>query len=469
MTNDSTPATATRSIWVSLRKITPRIALVRRNVRELERGLIETRLRGADILYDTDNDTALLRIRLDADQVSDTFVAELRRRAADIGASIIDVGRLEPDVRARFRDAYQRHYTVKFPGIATSGEALEVLARHLGALTDRAETVEELPDEPAVLTVRFRRGDGWQLGRVRSLSMASISIATGCPPRKGGVVEVELAVHDVAVRLPAIVLAVTPPETASILGAFGFGARFAVADERTRLRLRRIVAIVEADPSLTARPPQRRHVRYPVHLPVSVGLGGASTRLAALDISASGLFVACSERVRRGTPTGLALVLERGDESINAGARVTRTISGAAAASRNAPSGIGLEITSMSERDARRYRALIERIRRRAGQEICIGAAPDRATALVDALTAVGYAASAIADPAALLARAKARDAPDLLIIDESLPPGDPATERALSSRSRAHPLSLMSFGGPPAQVWELADAALDDRAPREI
>jgi hypothetical protein len=457
--DSTTPATGTRSIWVSLREISARCADVLRNLHELERRVTEAKLHGADILYSPDTDTALLRLRLDDDRVTDTFVAELRRCVARFDASVIDIGHLEPQVRKRFAERFRRPHTVRFPAAATSREALEVLARHLRKASQSEQPQAEETAPPAALRVRFRRGEQWQLGRVRSISPNSVSVATGCPPRKDDTVEIEVSFAGLTLTTPALVVAVTPPETAALLGAYGFGARFVRANERTRALLKRITAIADDDPTLTTRPPSRRHVRYPVRWPVAIGMGDDSARFAALDISESGLFIASNDFVCRGTPTGVAIPLERGDREIRAGGRVTRTLDERMAGSQKTPAGFGLELTSMSETDASLFRQLVQRVGHRSARHVFVGAAPERVGRLIDSLAAVGYAASGTSLGADIVGQATTRSPPDLVIVDQSLDDPCLANEKLFS----AHPngATFVAFGGKAYEVWALADAML--------
>src|SRR5204863_79945 len=91
------------------------------------------------------------------------------------------------------------------------------------------------------LEVRFRRGDDWQLGRVRSLTVEAIYVSTGGPPRRGDVVELELQYDRIAFSTRATVVHVTPTEAAAALGAAGFGARFLSTDSPERARLLRFL------------------------------------------------------------------------------------------------------------------------------------------------------------------------------------------------------------------------------------
>ena len=299
-----------------------------------------------------------------------------------------------------------------------------------------------------MLIVRFRRGDNWQLGYARTLSSSSISISTGCPPREADRVDIEVRFEDLTVITPAHVLAVTPAETARLLGAYGFGARFAPPDADTATALRRIHTLVSRDDTLVGRPPRRAHARYPVRWPIAVGVRGLSTRLAALDISEGGMFVQCDDFVRRGTPTGITVPLDVEGEPVRAGAMVTRTLRGQAALSREIPTGFGVELLSMSPGDAGRYDGLVRRIATRSGRRILVGADDRRLAELTAALHAVGYTAAGTSDVQALLAAAATSPAPDLVIVDESL------------AGVRDRP-TFLSFSGVPTAIYRLADAAL--------
>ncbi len=258
--------------------------------------------------------------------------------------------------------------------------------------------------------LRFRRGDTWQPARLRNLGSATLSVATPCPPRSGDRVDVELREGATAVRVSAVVVGVTPPEAAAILGASGFGARFAIPDRETQLVLAGLATRFE-EVGVVA-PPPRRDPRYPVRWPIEVAVEGPDTVTPALDISERGLFIASGSEVGVGTPTGLVIRLENGDP-VHAGACVTRQLSARAAGDRGTSPGFGVEITAMRPGDARRYRALVARVARRSRHHVAVwGPSGDP---LAVALTGVGYVVSRLDGVRALLSVLEER--PSLVVL----------------------------------------------------
>lgn len=323
-------------------------------------------------------------------------------------------------------------------------------ATRTGSLPGGTSTRGEPP------TVRFRRGDDWQAGRLRSLTTTSIAVATACPPREGDIVEIELAMGGLQVRARAVVVGVTLPAAAAVIGAYGFGARFQ-DDRQVRQDLARLVATIDDS---YMRPPKRRHPRYPVRWPVTIGIDDPSTFLPALDISERGLFIASGSDIRPGTPLGITIPTETG-EILRAGVCVTRSVSEPAALSRKALPGFGVELTKMSQPDATRYDELVSRVARRSSQYIVICAECERLPRLTATLAAVGYAVAGTGSPRELVNWSG--PVADLVMFDLAFDVEDKELEVIRRMMRRRGTPSVYLDSEPPSYARMLADAVLLD------
>jgi hypothetical protein len=272
------------------------------------------------------------------------------------------------------------------------------------------------------IRVRFRRGDQWQSGRVRQLSTTSLSVATGCPPRKGDLLDIELSFDAIDLIATAWVVATTPPSMVDVFGAPGFGARFMALDSATTMGLEAICAASRIRGTSGARLAHRHDIRHPVRWPVLVGRGEDWRPHVALDLSRGGMFVRSDKPFDKNESVGLAIPLERRSVLMRAEARVARRLVGDTASELRIAPGFGLEVTYMSADDMHHYTSLVNRVSRRAGALIAIGASPPRLAELEPALTSAGYSAFCASDPDAIIERSRAHSLPpDLAIVDSSL------------------------------------------------
>lgn len=284
------------------------------------------------------------------------------------------------------------------------------------------------------IRVRFRRGDQWQSGRVRQLSTSSLSVATGCPPRKGDLLDIELSYERIDLVATAWVVATTPPSMVDVFGAPGFGARFMALDSATTMGLEAICAAAQIRGVPGRRLAHRHDIRHPVRWPVLIGRGADWRPHVALDLSRGGLFVRSDKPLVHNESIDIAIPLERRSVLMRAQARVARLLQGDAATELRIAPGFGLEVTHMSADDRFHYDNLVDRVSRRAGALIAIGASPSRLAELEPALTSAGYSAFGASDSDAFIERARAHSLPpDLAIVDASL--ADAASlERRLST-----------------------------------
>jgi hypothetical protein len=411
------------------------------------------------LYYRRDTDTALLALPFDPRNVNRQLMGRILQVARHANASVLEAGLLPNDERLRFYRAYLPLYDVRVIGLRSVDHALTALENELGM--GSAPPVVEVTRDSRLpkkrLEVRFRRGDAWSLGRLRSLSSNNVIVATGGPPRTGDVVEIEIAVEldeladadgsepkvvafePVRVMLHAAVTQVTQPDKA--MGMAGFGARFLIGSPPEREKLARLLAEAQEAARAAEPPPPRREVRYPVRWPIMVARGNRALRAAALDVSRHGMFVASGTQLFAEPRLEITIPLDDRGAPLRASARVARSIPEETARARRLSAGVGLELTGLAGEDEKRFERFVDRVARRGRRWLLVGAAPERLRALLAELTAAGYAASGASDPPALVSKAASARAPDLVIIDGSLSrAGDAraaqAVERALAVRS---------------------------------
>src|SRR5262249_7254029 len=154
-----------------------------------------------------------------------------------------------------------------------------------------------------------------------------ISLATGAPPRRGDIVELEITISGVTVVARGAVVGVTSSDAATVLGAAGFGARFLVATPEERGALERILAAHTDGRRVLAPPPRGREARYPVRWPVLLRTQRGKAEVSALDVSRHGLFIGvdgCST-APQSTSVYVTVPIESG-APIQATARIARAI-----------------------------------------------------------------------------------------------------------------------------------------------
>jgi hypothetical protein len=390
-----------------------------------------TRLRSVDVYYRSETDVALVALHLDRSQLSPLTMAQLEGSAMRAQMAVLEPARLPSGERARFYQSYLPQYRVRLERLAAPDDAISALEEHLAATAQRAQAASRGDS----LEVRFRRGDAWQLGRVRALTRETIYVSTGGPPRRGDVIEVMLSLGPAQLIVHAGVLQVTAPDSAHAHGAPGFGAQLLVAGPADVDRIDKFMAYLAKHlPPERPAPPRRRDVRYPVRWPVTVDTDGGPTGSIALDLSRHGLFLAAhtSTSAAPDTRLELAVPMDDGGAAVRVGARVARTVTPELARERGVPTGFGLEIVSLAPREEGRFGRFLLRIGRRAGHTILVGASPDRAAPIVAELTAAGYAAAQVSEGPVLVKRLAVPRPPDLVLLDASLLRADPHTDEAI-------------------------------------
>lgn len=379
-----------------------------------------------------------------------------------MGASDTDVGVFTPCTRETGYPPLVYSHPARFVEMPSAVSGLEALGAYFEAIPGGGSSVAAAA-APSPFYMRFRRGDGWQLARVRNLTTTSIGVACGCPPRKDDEITIELRAGELEVVVDAVVLAVTSAETAEVIGAYGFGARFFGVDAYVGRQLRQMVALVGADDEPLAQPPRRRHPRFPVYWPVEVASSRFVMRAFAIDLSARGLFVASDDPMPVGATVSVSLPEELGDHRLHLRATVARALTTEEASTHRAAAGFGLEIVSMSRRTAALHTKLVERVARRARHPVLAVARPGRLERMTSALRAVGYPVSSVTDLAALVRGRALRSTSAALVVLDASAAGrdgrwiDPAVYEL---RGRGIP-SVVLRGGPARRAWRLADSVV--------
>ena len=445
----------TYPVFLVLPQVAERIATLLPTLAPVRSVVGSLALHAVNVYYRTATDTALLAFRFDPEQITADLLGDLTDSASEIGAALIEPIRLPEAGRRRFFDAYLPLYDICFGGLGSPEHALRVLLRHL-----QGATPAPTPTRPGQrLEVRFKRGDEWQLARLRTVTREGISVATPTPPRHGDLVEVELTTGDLTLIAKTSVIGAAMSEAATSVGVSGFGARFVLGHESDRRRLEEILALVGGERAPPFEPPpQRREARYPVSWPVMLRTPDRKLAVRALDVSRRGMFVAAPGPTQG--PVHVTIGIDDHSTPVLATARVARAIHDDTARIRRLPVGVGLELVSLSSQDERRFSQFVGRVARRAEREVVVGASPDRLPELTSALAAAGYTTSGASDAPTLLTRAAtASRPPDLVVLDSSLPPRMiQAARRALGAR-RIPMLAI--HGDSPSATREHVDFAL--------
>jgi hypothetical protein len=405
------------------------------------------RLLGVDFFYRADTDVLLLLLRLDARGASHTAIARLKQAAEAAELAVLEPARLEEGDRRAFLDDYLPRYPLHLTGFPTVTDALRALSRDLGARLDAPD-----PAAPP-LAIRFRRGSEWQAGRLKSLGREGLHVVTGAPPRVGDVIDISIGRGTEVLELRGEVVYVARDQAGADVGGAGFNARFLLRtnDERHKLE-----GMLRAEGVGAVRAaPSRREARYPVHWPVIVRSGDQAVQTAALDVSASGMFVG-GETVPAGRSFQVQFEIDDATGPVHATATVCRRISPDTARARGIPAGVGVEITA-SAADADRFRGFVERVGRRAHRAVVVATDAARAKALASHLGAAGYIAYGVEDEAELL-RLTAESPPDLVVCSSKL-----RTSRAVQSALAARRVVSCSLehDATPASVRGLVDLVL--------
>jgi PilZ domain len=416
---------------------------------------------GADVYYRTATDMAMLALRFDARSLTAELIEQIAAGATQHGAALLDAARLPESARQRFYDSYLPLYDVCLGGLRTPDAALRALGQHLTGGDEVPHRAHPLRDR---IEIRFRRGDQWQLARLRSLTAEGVSVATATPPRRGSFLDLEIEAAGVTLQIRSSVVGVMAGEAASTLGATGFGARFLPATDSQRRKLDELLAVAGGEKlKKMAPPPRRREARYPVQWPVFLRTPHAKVSLRALDVSRRGMFIAAEgDLAPREGSVHVTFPVDDGGRPVLATARVARAIAARDAFERGLPVGVGLELISLSMKDEARFAQFVGRIARRADRDVVIGAAPHRLEELSNALAGAGYCTTGITDVPSLVARAGSGRTPDLVILDTSLADNHPIEVQAARKALAVRQVPTITLDGDsPAAAREWVDGAL--------
>jgi hypothetical protein len=449
-------------VYLALPQISARLPSLQAALVPLCSTVRSARLLGVDLYYRAVADMGLLALNFEAASVSALLIDKLADEAARGQGAILDTARLQHDTRLRFHESYLPLFELAARGLPSPDQALRVLARHLRGVAGPG--VIAARSRPT-LEVRYRRGDTWLPGRLSSLTREGVFIATGAPPRVGE--EIDLALSGPRVRLSARaqVVRVTGAEAAAILGAAGFGARFRREDREDAERIDLLVNRAGGDPAAeVAPPPRRREPRFPVRVAVRLRTVSAQNDFTALDVSRHGVFISADAVAGlTGAPVQLTLPLEDGEEPVQASGRVARVFDAEDARSRELPPGIGVELTAIATADEPRWGAFVDRVSRRMGRQVVVGASAARLQCLLTALAAAGYNASGATDAPGLVAKAAAPMlTPDLVVIDISLARENPRATQAARRALLVRAVPTLAVGAEsPGTVRRQADSML--------
>jgi hypothetical protein len=427
-------------------------------LRPLEARLDGTMLIGVDAYYRTRSDIALLVLQIDTRYVTGPLLTSIQRDIARGGASMFEVNKLSPVERDKFENRYLASQDVALMDLPTVADAVRLLAQRIGM---RVQEPGARPRRATPPAVRFTRGQHWERGRLCRLSAEGVYIATGGPPRIGDRSQIEVIGPRGPVLANAITVQVTPPHAARALGQSGFAARFVFRDAAEQRALAPALAAVRDAVIGTAPPPRRKHTRFPVRWPAYLAQGTGTTSIRVLDISEGGLFAETSSPAGDGWVNLVVPYDERG-APMRLAARIARTIRPEARASGMAI-GIGVELVDGHDREEDRYREFVERVARRAGMRIVVGADPRRLAQLVEELAGVGYAVSGASEPRVVYDRiVESQDLPNLVLIDESIEDGNIRAAKSLHRALSMQSVNMLHVDSePPVSVRHLIDAAL--------
>jgi hypothetical protein len=416
---------------------------------------------GTDVYYRTQTDMAMLALRFDARSLTGDVIDAIASGATQHGAALLDASRLPESARQRFYDSYLPLYDVVIGGLKGPEHALKALAQHLSGETADRHASSHVSDR---IEVRFKRGDQWQLARLRGLTAEGVSVATATPPRRGAFLELQLEAGGVSLQIRSSVVGVMAGEAAAQLGATGFGARFLPATEAQRRKLAELLKVAGGEKlRQLAPPPRRREARYPVEWPVFLRTPHCKVSLRALDVSRRGMFVAAEgDLAPREGSVHVMFPIDDGGRPVLATARVARAIAARDAYERHLPVGVGLELISLSMRDEARFAHFVGRIARRADREVLIGAAPQRLEELHHALAGAGYCTTGMVDVASLIARTGSGRTPDLVILDASLADQNPLEMQQARKALAVRQIPTITLDGDsPAAAREWVDGTL--------
>jgi hypothetical protein len=450
------------ALYLAAHHIAERSAAIRPHLAELLSEMVPSGIARATLHVAPAGDSLIVELCLI--QVTPQLMARVSSCAQRTGLLFVDPARLAPMDRTKFLMAMTTRYKKLLvdPGAPTA--ALDQVLR--APLKRAAGTIS--PEDPeALLVARYRRGEGWQVGRVRSLVGTELTLTTGTPPPVGVFVDVVIGGGESKVSAHAAVVASATTDMALGADPPGFTVRLVVTDERQAAAIDRFsLSLRQQAQRLLAPPPPRREVRYPVCWPVLLRTSdGAESSASALDMSLHGMFVTASRPIESAPSPGVEvdLPIDDGGRSLRARSRVARSLAPAIAQARGLTPGVGLELATLGPRDSQRFGRFVQRIGRRSTAHILVAATLERASPILAELVAAGYGASHAASPSELCARLGAGvRPPELVLIDISLSRADRgvdnAIERLLAQRGLMH--SRISEEAP-GEVRALADLSL--------
>lgn len=314
---------------------------------------------------------------------------------------------LTPSETARMIEAAQRAYDQADVDTADSDATTEPF---LPTAPDLAPTT--------MIYARYLRSGRWVPIRIGSLSLKGAALLTGALPRLEDRVDIALSFgyHRALVR--GVVTKVSTVQESALSGATTFTVAFEL-DDASRRQLTSLLTAARSANITIKPPPARSTRRYTVEWPVALGTTRGAVRADALDVSADGMFVRPVHPLALDARLTFTAMLDDGQTSVSGRARVVRSISEVEARIAGLSSGFGVTILEMTDADRERWAAFLNRVEKRAGKRVLIGASPARLAELQAGLVAAGYAVIGGTEPGALahLAGAEARPV-DAALVD---------------------------------------------------
>lgn len=299
------------------------------------------------------------------------------------------------------------------------------------------------PSDPALIApavnVRFLRGDSWVPARLRALSLRGAKLAAAAPPRLGDRVQLVFGFDALGAVVGCEVnRVITAADAGTTHEPIGFEVSFGQLAGETRQQLVLILRrAMEAGISIKP-PPARAAVRFPVHWPTRIITSWGELSAAALDMSASGLFLAPSAPIGS-TELTFQMPLDHAAPPLSGRAAIAREVSDEMASERGLSRGYGVRILDFSNDDRLRYDAFLDRVRSRTEKRLIVGARGVRSQDLSRGLSAAGYTVRASGDMRALVDRLESEPhPPDAALIHAPLFDRDPDAQtlrRALHAR----------------------------------
>jgi len=210
-----------------------------------------------------------------------------------------------------------------------------------------------------VVPVRLAAHDRITQTTSREMTASSLLVASQRAPREKEIVSLRLYLPDA--REPAGATGQIRPASG---GTEGFWVDLLDTIGEVGERIRALVARL-APSEKPAREPHRLSPRYPTSIAVAIQSGERRFAARVIDLSSSGAFIRCQEKLDIGTVVGMKLLLPDHDEEIGVNARIMHATK---RPERHAPwleRGVGLQFIDGDDLFRSQIEAFIQRLARR--------------------------------------------------------------------------------------------------------